>query len=234
MCMSLVTQSRTSSRRWLTFPESGHTYEWVKSHIWRCHRSHVARMHESSHTQECGMSQIGMCHATHINMSCHTYACGTSRTHLWCGAHLQKKPSGSGNSHVILCGRNFRALLQNRIGCFIISTPRGVGCPKIANSLLQKALPFSCAKEPHPTLRYAEKRLLVFLYIHTDVRIHECELLECELLECEWPCQQDCTRCSHHHLQSFKDAVCCIKGVTLPATHTTTHTATHPATHTFF
>jgi len=125
-------------------------------------------MHESSNTPECGMSQIGMCHATHINVSCHTYACGTSRTHLLCGAHLQKKPRDSAKPHVFLCGRNFRALLANRIGCFIISTPRGVGCPKIANSRLQKGpnILFRQRASPHSTLRW-EAIARIFIYTHT-------------------------------------------------------------------
>ena len=62
-------------------------YEWVMSHIWM---SHVTHMNASCHTYECVMSHIWMCHVwmrpvwmrhvTHMNVSrmdasCHTYKC---------------------------------------------------------------------------------------------------------------------------------------------------------------
>jgi len=50
--------------------ESCHTYEWVMSHIWM---SHVTHMNESCHTYEWVMSHIWMSHVTHMNESCHTY-----------------------------------------------------------------------------------------------------------------------------------------------------------------
>jgi len=50
--------------------ESCHTYEWVMSHIWV---GHVTHMNESCHTYEWVMSHIWVGHVTHMNESCHTY-----------------------------------------------------------------------------------------------------------------------------------------------------------------
>ena len=53
--------------------ESCHTYEWVMSHIWM---SHVTHMNESCHTYEWFMSHVShiwMIHVAHINESWHTY-----------------------------------------------------------------------------------------------------------------------------------------------------------------
>jgi len=78
--------------------QSCHTYEWVMSHIWM---SHVTHMNESCHTYESVMSHIWMSHVlcrmyrytrvtsrhvtsrhgTHIYESFHTYEWGTS--HAW-------------------------------------------------------------------------------------------------------------------------------------------------------
>ena len=62
--------------------ESCHTYEWVMSHIWM---SHVTHMNESCHTYEWVMSHIWMSHVSYqshqeYQCSCHTYeSCHT----LW-------------------------------------------------------------------------------------------------------------------------------------------------------
>jgi len=48
--------------------ESCHTYEWVMSHIWM---SHVTHMNESCHTYEWVMSHIWMMHVTYIEKSGH-------------------------------------------------------------------------------------------------------------------------------------------------------------------
>jgi len=58
--------------------ESCHTYEWVISHIWM---SHVTHMNESCHTYKWVMSHIWMSHVTHMNESCHTYEWVMS--HIW-------------------------------------------------------------------------------------------------------------------------------------------------------
>ena len=50
--------------------ESCHTHEWVLSHVWM---SHVTHLNKSCHTYESGMSHIRMSHITHLNESCHTY-----------------------------------------------------------------------------------------------------------------------------------------------------------------
>ena len=51
--------------------QSWHTYEWVVSHIWM---SHVTHMNESWHTYEWVISHIWMSRDTHMNESCrHTY-----------------------------------------------------------------------------------------------------------------------------------------------------------------
>jgi len=47
-----------------------HTCEWVMSHIWM---SHVTHIKESCHTYERVMSQIWKSHVTYMNESCHTY-----------------------------------------------------------------------------------------------------------------------------------------------------------------
>jgi len=57
---------------------SSHTCEWVMSHIWM---SHVTHMNESCHTSEWVMSHIWMSHVTHLNESCHTYEWVMS--HIW-------------------------------------------------------------------------------------------------------------------------------------------------------
>ena len=53
-----------------------HTYEWVMSHIWM---SHVSHMNESCHTYEWVMSHIWMSHVTHMNESSLTYEWVMSR-----------------------------------------------------------------------------------------------------------------------------------------------------------
>ena len=52
--------------------ESCHTYEWVMSHIWI---SHVTHMNESCHTYEWVMSHIWMSRVTRMNESCHRGVC---------------------------------------------------------------------------------------------------------------------------------------------------------------
>ena len=72
--------------------ERKHTYEWVMSHIWM---SHVTHMNASRHTYEWVMSHIWMRHVTHMNASCHTYEwvmshAWTSRvTYEWVMSHIQ-------------------------------------------------------------------------------------------------------------------------------------------------
>jgi len=48
---------------------SWHTYEWIMSHIWM---SHVTHMNESCRTYEWVMLHIWMRHVTHMSESCHT------------------------------------------------------------------------------------------------------------------------------------------------------------------
>ena len=50
--------------------ESCHTYEWIMSHVWM---SPVTHMNESCHTHEWVMSHTWMSHIKHMNESCHTY-----------------------------------------------------------------------------------------------------------------------------------------------------------------
>ena len=57
------------------------TYEWVISHVWT---SHVTHMNESCHTYEWVVSHIRMSHVTHMNESCHTYE--------WVMSHMQMRP----------------------------------------------------------------------------------------------------------------------------------------------
>ena len=69
--------------------EACHTYEWVMSHIWM---SHVTHMNESFHTDECVMSLCDMntsCH-THVNESCHTHVNGLCPTHVNESCHTQE------------------------------------------------------------------------------------------------------------------------------------------------
>ena len=54
--------------------ESCHTCEWVMSHIWM---SHVTHMNESCHTYEWVMSHVWISHVTHMNESCHTVQIGS-------------------------------------------------------------------------------------------------------------------------------------------------------------
>jgi len=61
--------------------EFWHAYEWVESHIWISHvthmnhiwMSHVTHMNESCHTYEWAMLHIWMSHVTPTNQSCHAY-----------------------------------------------------------------------------------------------------------------------------------------------------------------
>ena len=64
--MSLVTRMDESYMLWWT-------HEWVMSHIWR---SHVTHMNESCHTYEWVMSHMWRSHVTHVKESRHTYECG--------------------------------------------------------------------------------------------------------------------------------------------------------------
>ena len=58
--------------------ESCHTYEWVMSHIWM---SHVTHMNESCHTYEWVMPYTWLCHETYMKGTCHTYEWVMS--HIW-------------------------------------------------------------------------------------------------------------------------------------------------------
>ena len=62
-------------------------YEWVMSHIWM---SHVTHMNESCHTREWVMSHIRMSHVTHMNESCNTLEWVMS--HVWMSniTHMSK------------------------------------------------------------------------------------------------------------------------------------------------
>jgi len=57
--------------------ESSHTYEWVMSHIWMSHVTHMNKsfthMNKSWHAHEWVMPHTWMSHATHMNESCHTH-----------------------------------------------------------------------------------------------------------------------------------------------------------------
>jgi len=98
--------------------ESCHTHEWVMSHIWM---SHVTHMNESCHTYEWVMSHIRMSHVTyvkrhvtHMNESWHMCfntwkishrsasrkvfgaACVihvNNVIHMWCVTHIHRKSS---------------------------------------------------------------------------------------------------------------------------------------------
>ena len=83
--------------------ESCHTYEWVISHVWM---GHVTHMNESCNTYEWVMSHIWMSHVTHMNESHHTYewglsyvwifviheseSCHTCHAHVWVGHRLMQ------------------------------------------------------------------------------------------------------------------------------------------------
>jgi len=66
--------------------ESYPTYEWVMSHIWISHVTHIhmsCHLYDwvTSHIYEWVMSQICMIHVTRMNASCHTYEWVMS--HIW-------------------------------------------------------------------------------------------------------------------------------------------------------
>jgi len=54
----------------LTHDKSCHTYEWVMSHVWI---SHVTHINDSCHTYECILSHTGMSHVTRMHGSSHVY-----------------------------------------------------------------------------------------------------------------------------------------------------------------
>jgi len=60
--------------------ESCHTCEWVMSHMWVTHVTHVSDSCETSEAHlRCDMSHIWVSHVTHLAESCHT-----SEAHLRC------------------------------------------------------------------------------------------------------------------------------------------------------
>ena len=61
-------------------------HEWVTSHIWM---SHVTHMNESWHTYEWVMSHIWMRHRTHMNESWHTWHSHVETRSTWCACVLQ-------------------------------------------------------------------------------------------------------------------------------------------------
>ena len=66
---------------------SGHTYEWVMSHIWM---GHVTHMNGSCHTYEWVIWHIWMGHVTDMNGSCDTYEWVMSQIwilYVWCDTH---------------------------------------------------------------------------------------------------------------------------------------------------
>jgi len=71
--------------------ESCHTYEWVMSHLWM---SHVKLMKESWYPYEWVLSHVWMSHVTHMNESCHTYEWvmihmnGSCHTYEWVTSHI--------------------------------------------------------------------------------------------------------------------------------------------------
>jgi len=64
---------------------SCHTNDWVMSHIWMIHVTH---MNESCHTREWVMSHTWMSHVTHTNESCHTHEKVMSRTWMRHVTHM--------------------------------------------------------------------------------------------------------------------------------------------------
>jgi len=71
--------------------ESWHTYEWVTSHIWM---SHVTHVNESCHTYRV-MSHIWMSHVTHINQSRHTYEWVMSNMWMSHTSHMNESRNAS-------------------------------------------------------------------------------------------------------------------------------------------
>jgi len=57
---------------------SCHACEWVVSHMWMSHATHV---NESCHTCEWVVSHMWMSRVTHVNESCHT--CESVVSHMW-------------------------------------------------------------------------------------------------------------------------------------------------------
>ena len=82
--------------------ESGHTYEWVISHIWM---SHVTHMNESCHTYEWVRSHIWMSHVTHMNEACHTYEWVMS--HIWMSHVTHMKESCHTYEWVIIMNESY-------------------------------------------------------------------------------------------------------------------------------
>ena len=104
ICMSHVSRITVMNRHVTYMNESCYIYEWVLSHIWMSHVTHMNKWRESSHTYEyiciCDMTRIYICdmtiymwhdyihirdmthtrHFTGINGSCHTYEWVTSHT----------------------------------------------------------------------------------------------------------------------------------------------------------
>jgi len=79
--------------------ESYHTYEWIISHIWMSHGTHV---NELCHT----MSHIWMNLVIHLNGSCHTYEWVMSRTY-----------DASITSHVWMCHLSYEWDMTHTYEC---------------------------------------------------------------------------------------------------------------------
>jgi len=75
-----IWMSHVNTLKWVTshICMSDVTHEWVMSHIWIIHVTHL---NESCHTYEWVISHIWMSHITHMNESCHTYEWVMS--HIW-------------------------------------------------------------------------------------------------------------------------------------------------------
>jgi len=79
--------------------ESCHTNDWVMSHIWMRHVTHVddhpyvLSFHlllQLCHTRECVMQYLWMSHVTRVNESCHMYAWVMSHIRMSLVTHMNK------------------------------------------------------------------------------------------------------------------------------------------------
>jgi len=86
------------------------TFEWVVSHIWMSHFTH---MRESGHTYEWVMSYIWISHVTRMNVSCHVCEWVTSHIRMSHVTHMteliERNPPPGGVSY-LLC-----SLIKNRV-----------------------------------------------------------------------------------------------------------------------
>jgi len=113
-----------------------HTYEWVMSHIWM---SHVTHMNESCHAYERVMPHIRTSHGICIIESCHTYQ--QSMAHIWMShvTHINESChtcSRDGLTSQALCSGVLQCVCRSVLQCVAVCCSV-LQCVAVCCSVLQ-------------------------------------------------------------------------------------------------